>query len=122
MPSVEFTAIPAVVSTTTDATPLAITLWEVPGSAVVTANLSLAAIAADGTAWGAQVTACYKRVGNANAQAVGVNTILLNQRDLGAALWTAVLSLSGNNIIVTVTGQAGVTIDWGVAGMALATA
>lgn len=122
MPGVEFTTIPAVVGSTTDATPLAISLWEVTGSTVATVNLSLAAIAADGTSWGAQVTACYKRVGNGNAQAVGLNTILLNQRDLGAATWTAVLSLSGNFIVVTVTGQAGVTIDWGVAGMALATA
>lgn len=49
----------------------------------------------------------------------GGGAILIGQGDAhtpfksaGASAWTAVLSVSGNNGIVTVTGAAGVTINW----------
>jgi hypothetical protein len=34
------------------------------------------------------------------------------QREVGATLWTAAITVSGNNFEVTVTGGLAATIDW----------
>lgn len=56
-----------------------------------------------------------KRLG-AGALLVGAPVLFAAHNDTAAAGWTAGASVSGNDFIVTVTGQAGRSIDWNLTG------
>ena len=115
----DFVTILPVALITSDATPTTVFLFNVGSNSVGTADLYLAAIAEDGTSWGAQVSRVFKKVANADAVLVGAQVTILNQRDLGAATWAATLGVSGSDLVITATGQAGVTIHWGFGGTVL---
>jgi hypothetical protein len=56
-------------------------------------------------------TATFKRL-NAGALLVGAITQLASHADTAATSWTIAVSVSGNDLVVTVTGAASRTIDW----------
>lgn len=56
-----------------------------------------------------------KRVG-AGAVMVGAPAVLANLQDAGASTWAITATVSGNDFVVTVTGQAARNIDWRLSG------
>lgn len=56
-----------------------------------------------------------KRLSN-GALMVGAPAILANLQDAGASTWAVNASVSGNDFVVTVAGQAGRNIDWHLSG------
>lgn len=54
-----------------------------------------------------------KRIGSGAAVLVQTASIL-TWRDAGAATWGSTATASGNNLVITVTGQVGKTINWRV--------
>src|SRR5574341_1881376 len=66
---------------------------------------------------GAGVGTCWRHLaaqrGAGGAVIVGAETpVVADILDAGAALWTAVLDVSGNDVRVRVTGAAATTIEW----------
>ena len=102
---------------TTDALPVSIQIFEVGGSSLMNVHMFLCAFSENGDAFGLQGTRVAKRVGNGAAALVGAASLITTQKDLGAATWGASLTLDvDNNMVITVTGEAGKTIHWGLAG------
>jgi hypothetical protein len=56
-----------------------------------------------------------KRLGN-GAALVGAPVVIANHQDTGTSAWAIGASASGNDFVVTVTGAAGRTIAWRLAG------
>lgn len=77
----------------------------------------LAVDAGNGAVRKISADATFKRL-NAGALQVGTTTVLASHADAGATAWTIVMAPSGNDVVVTVTGAAGRTIDWGLRGFA----
>lgn len=71
--------------------------------------------AGNGNARYIQATVVAKRVG-AGAVLVGAPSVVVNVQDAGASTWAITANVSGNDFVVTVTGQAGRTIDWRLSG------
>lgn len=100
---------------TADATPLAVTAsqTDLPANAAGTLSAIVVGRKTDGTEW--------KRfhLGHDISRGAGVATVLAALTGLpaangtaGAALWAAAVDDNANGSRVTVTGAAGVTIDW----------
>jgi len=58
-----------------------------------------------------KIEGTIKRFGGAAAALVGATTVW-TRRDTNAATWDISAAASGNNLVVTVTGQGGKTIVW----------
>lgn len=56
-----------------------------------------------------------KRLG-AGALMVGTPTLYAQHNDTAAAAWTAGANVQGNDFVITVTGAAGRSVDWNLAG------
>ena len=98
---------------TLDATPTDIVLFAMPIGATVHLDLMLIARAADGTSKVFRTTRSGKNVGG-TITLVGASLPSADiEADAGAALWTATIAASGQNIITTVTGAAATTINLG---------
>ena len=69
----------------------------------------------DGTvAFGATITGVFRRAGATTTQVGATDAVLISEA--GSATWDATFTVSGANVLVSVTGQAATTIDWRVAG------
>jgi len=99
---------------TTDATATIFGAYDIPDNNTAGMNLFIFGRDASGTSSFWFVQAAAKRTTGA-ASLVGTpqSTKLA---DAGASTWTAAVSVAGPAFVVTVTGAAGVTIDWGLWG------
>lgn len=99
---------------TTDATNTALWSWEIPeGCTLWVAGVMSARAKAGGTVM-ATIDSCGSRnVGG--AAAVNSYEILLFN-NAASATWNAFTVASGNNFVITVTGQAATTIAWSLKG------
>jgi hypothetical protein len=71
--------------------------------------------AGNGAVRAMHVEAIVKRLGN-GALAIGNVGMPLDVADVAASTWTVSRAVAGNDVIVTVTGAAGRTIDWQITG------
>jgi len=117
-PPVQFTAEQPVAARvrTTDATPTE--LYRLPlaaltGYAFVTALIGVDA--GNGAARVLRSSSAWKRL-NASALQIGSTVVIANHTDAGASTWTLSAATSGNDVVVTVTGAAGRTVDWSLSG------
>lgn len=91
-------------------------LFECPQNSLINGKFWLGGLSATGVAWGFQGARIIKR-GTGSAALVGLPVVLVDQRDAGAALWSATLGISGDDLMLTTAGVAGAgTITWSVAG------
>lgn len=100
---------------TLDATATIFGAYDIPDNNTAGMNLFIFGrdTAGNSSFWFVQAAA--KRVNGGTAALVGTpqSTKLA---DSGASTWTAVVGVANNAFTITVTGAAGVTIDWGVWG------
>lgn len=81
-------------------------------------NVQLFARATDGTSSFWNIVASAKRVGSGTAAIVGT-AVTDKIADSGASTWAMVVGTINSAFNITVTGAAGVTINWGVFGNVL---
>lgn len=106
--------------TTTNATPAVVPVMAVPPNALVNLMLVLNAWTPAGAAATFRTYGAIKRIGTGNATILpGGQTAPFVAKDTAVSAITAALSLSGAAIMLTVTGLAGTTITWVVAGQCL---
>lgn len=71
--------------------------------------------AGNGTTRDSEVRMVFKRAGAAPSQ-VGSTTVMSNAQDTAAASWRIAASVDGNDLVISVTGALGRTVDWQVTG------
>ncbi|MFL5688701.1 MAG: hypothetical protein ACJ77I_06900 [Chloroflexota bacterium] len=71
--------------------------------------------AGNGTTRDSEVRMVFKRAGVAPSQ-VGSTTVMSNAQDTAAASWRIAASVDGTDLVISVTGAAGRTVDWQVTG------
>lgn len=100
---------------TTDATATVFGAYDIPDNNTAGMNLFIFGRDTTGVSSFWFVQAAAKRVNAGTAALVGTpqSTKLA---DAGASTWAATVGVAGNAFTVTVTGAAGVTIDWGLWG------
>ncbi len=101
--------------TTSDATVTTIYTYAMPASK--TANITAGFVArrpSNGDGFGAKLDATYARIGTAAPALLGAISAPAPQASAGASGWTVSYAVSGNNILIQVTGQAAASIDWSV--------
>jgi hypothetical protein len=113
--TIEFSAIE-----TTNATPKVVPLLTVPPDSIINLSLYLNARTPAGAAAAFRTYGAIKRIGTGNAVLVGATTAPFVAKDAAINAITAALSLSGVHVMLTVTGIAGTTIKWTIAGESLA--
>lgn len=102
------------IATSTNAT-TAIETYTLPDNAVtavyveVTGHQTAGTNSPDGAEY--QLKGVWRRDGGAPVQIMAPTVVSSNPNANGAA-WTAVLAISGNNVLVNVTGDTGKTITW----------
>lgn len=102
--------IPVKYRKTTDATPITLTYTPPTTS---TGRLTVVVTATNGTSvkvWNLWVQV-KRGAGNVSIVGAVVNPIA-TQGDAGASTWTAAVTVSGANVVLTLTGQAATTIHW----------
>jgi len=98
---------------TVDATVTSIITYALPDATVANFVVNVEARRpSNGDSHMFQVGVGAKRHAGGAAALVGVGVDLLNQTDAGAATWVVAFAVSGNNVLVRVTGQGFVTIEW----------
>lgn len=99
--------------TTTDATPTqiqCIALGAVPGSYMVRTQVAAFSTSPSNLAAGYFITACVRTTGVAGIVVGTPDKIVFEEGALTPA--NATISVSGNNLVIVVTGVSGITIDW----------
>lgn len=96
---------------TTDATPQIIVMYTVPANTSGVLALLLAARDAAGNTKVWRIVRTGKNIGGV-VTAVGAAPAATVEQDAAAAGWSASLSVSGPDLILTIAGAAGVTIAW----------
>lgn len=97
---------------TTNATPTELVRFTPGPLSVHRALLRLMAVdSGNGAAKFLEASTLVKRL-NAGAIIVGNVTVIANHADTAAATWANSLTVSGNDVVITVTGAAGRNIDW----------
>jgi hypothetical protein len=97
---------------TTDATPTEVyrrTLAPLTGYAAILGLLGVDA--GNGAVRMIRASVVAKRLGS-GAVLVGAPVVIANHQDTGAATWAIAATVSGNDVVISVTGAAGRTIDW----------
>jgi hypothetical protein len=83
---------------------------------VYRSTMSLIAIdAGDGTTKDSEVRIVFKATQAALAR-VGATVVLSNAQDAAASAWSIAAAAQGTDLVFTVTGAAGHTIDWALVG------
>ena len=101
---------------TTDATPTEIFRRTLAANTGYTSVLALVGVdAGNGALRLIRASVVAKRLG-AGALLVGTPVVIANHQDVAAAAWTITAAVSGSDVVVTVTGAAGRTIDWSLTG------
>lgn len=101
---------------TTDATPTEILRRTLAATTGYRAKLELLAVdAGNGALRMIEASIVAKRLGG-GALLVGSAVVIANHQDAAASAWTIAPSVSGNDVVITVTGAAGRTIDWQLRG------
>jgi hypothetical protein len=96
---------------TTDATPQDLLNYEVPLQSMLGMDVEV-------YAYRNQTNRAYWKIhavgsrANGNASALGTPTEERKRNDSGASTWSAQVLLSGNNLVIRITGQASTTISW----------
>lgn len=99
------------ITQTPDATPAPRVVYSVPRDTTVRLGLVLMARAADGRSKTWAVTRTGKNVDGV-LSLVGSPPTPTIEADAGTSSWTAALSVAGEDVVMTVTGENGVTITW----------
>lgn len=101
---------------TTSATPAEIARWTLAGLTGYRAKLELLAVdAGNGAVKAMEAVIVAKRLAG-GALIVGAPAVVVNVFDAAASAWTVSAAASGNDVVITVTGAAGRTIDWALGG------
>lgn len=102
--------------TTTNATPAE--LWRLPLAQLTGYDLSATIMGVDNGNGAVKKLVTSQTVKRLNAAPlnVGAATVVANHADAAASAWAVAVSFAGNDLVVTVTGAAGRTIDWHVSG------
>jgi hypothetical protein len=97
---------------TTDATPVEVFRFPTKPKHVYRSTLSLTAIdAGDGTVKDSEVRIVFKGT-QATLSRVGTTAVLSNLQDSAASTWAITAQAQGTELVITVTGAAGRSIDW----------
>lgn len=101
---------------TTDAQPAEIFRRTLAPTTGYRARLELLAVdAGSGAVRMIEASIVAKRL-NGGAILVGSVVVIVNHQDAAASAWAITPSVSGNDVVITVTGAAGRTIDWQLTG------
>lgn len=101
---------------TTNATPAEIWRATLAQVTLYRASLELLGVdAGNGNARYIDAKIIAKRLAN-GALMVGAPAVEANIQDAGASTWAITAAVSGNDFVITVTGQAGRSIDWQLSG------
>jgi len=96
---------------TTDATPVAVVMFTMPQNTSGALALMLAARDAAGNTKVWRIVRTGKNVGGV-VSPVGAAPVPTVEQDAAASAWSASLSVSGSDLVLTVAGAAGATITW----------
>lgn len=104
---------------TTTATPAEIARWTLATLTGYRVALELLAVdAGSGALRFIAASIVAKRLGN-GAALVGAPVVVANHQDAAASTWAIVAAVSGNDVVITVAGAAGRSIDWQLTGRVL---
>lgn len=96
---------------TTDATPVTVGTFNLHLQTVYKFGVEVTAIADNGQEMIAEYAVAAKRLNQA-AIKVGTEAVVYRVNDANTATWAVGFAVSGNGLVMTVTGVAGRTIDW----------
>lgn len=106
---------------TTDATPTEAFRFTTRTTHVYRATFQIIAIdAGNGVVKDQEARVTFKRGTAASPVQVGATAALYGAQDAGAAAWAIQPSISGADVVISVLGAAGRTIDWSLAGEIIA--
>jgi hypothetical protein len=106
----------AAIARTSDAATTEVFRFPTEPKHVYRATLRMTAIdAGSGATRDAEVRLVFKRP-NATITQVGTTTVLSNVQDPAAAAWQITPSVAGTDLVISVAGAAGRTIDWALSG------
>lgn len=98
--------------TTTNATPTELARRTIDENVSAVATVAIGAVSTGGVHASWSITANIKR-DTGNVSVLGsVTNLLTPGKDIGALLWDVDLDVDGADLVLTVTGATGVTIDW----------
>lgn len=101
---------------TTNATQTEIARKALPENCRVTAVVKVAALSSGGVGANWEIAAAFERATGNTSMIGGLLNLITPIKDGAALLWNAELGVDGEDIVVSVTGAAGVAIDWACLG------
>jgi hypothetical protein len=97
--------------TTTDATPLTLTSFELPPDSVGVLQVTVKGLDGSNEAFSVRVESTFKRIGSGDVAEVGTTFYSIHKE---TSNWDISVVGSGSSILVIATGEAGKTIQWNV--------
>lgn len=102
---------------TTNTTPVQILSYEVPRNDTLALDFVIRASRTDGTFGSAAFRRQVTAINNAGTVTIPLDEVIGTDYNPGA--WTLATSVSGTNVVVTVTGPASSTVRWTAAAVAI---